>query len=439
MSLTPRPSRAAADGPRLLRVHPWGQLSLLASAGGERPQLVWELQCAPDRQPAALALADAWRQNPRPGCLDVVEARIGASRSGGRPALLVTRTAPRGPRLDEVVRKSGPITPAQAAMLVFDLVTDALALHARGLVVGEWSPAELVLCPPGAEDQAALTAVQAGLDSLLAVAGGLESLDDQGLPWQTPALVAPEVLAGQAPTPASDVYAICALLAWLLTGRHVSSASSLTQLRVQTAAGGHELGPALQQAAPELAPLLLQGLAVSHWQRAGVLQQLHARLQADVADRPTLALGERTVLAAWGMGSPLVPLAAYAQGGGWLEHPPGQAVALPSSVPSGLSPVAAPAHLAAPDRARLQAALDSLDAERIRGQQQSRARGERWQARLVLATVALFALLGLLAWGLRQTREVDPADAAAQVAAPRVQRPIPPRPKPIDLTPENQP
>lgn len=436
MSLTPQPSRVPAEAPRLLRLHPWGQLSLLPSAGGERPQLCWELHCSPEKQPAALALADAWRQSPRAGVLPLIDARTGVSRSGGRPALLVGRPAPRGPRLDEVVRKAGALSPAQVAVLLYDLLVDAQALHARGLVVGEWSPAELVVCPPGAEDQPVLTAVQAGLDGLVAACGGLASLEDQSLPWHTPALVAPEVLAGQAPTPASDTYAVCALISWLLLRRHVHPASSLSQLRVQAAAGVHDLAPALMQAAPQLAPLLLQGLATSHWQRAGVLQQLIQKLEADVSTRPTLLLAERTLLAAWGMGSPLVPLAAYAQGGGWLEQPPGQAVALPSSVPSGLSPVAAPAHLAAPDRARLQAALDSLDAERIRGQQQSRDRGERLQARLVIATVALFALLGLLAWGLRQTREADLSDSPAGSAATQPARKVPPRPQPIDLTPE---
>ena len=430
-------SRAMPVAQRLLRVHPWGQLALLPAAGETAAQLQWELLCPVDRQPAALALADLWRRQDQPTVLPVLDARLAGGAAGQRPALQLIRPIPRGPRLTEVLRRAEALTQAQVAVLVADLLATAVALHGQGLAIGEWSPAELVLCPPGAEDQPCLVAVQAGLASWLQVCGQLQDSDEQNSPWHTPGMVAPEVLAGQPLSAASDTYSACALIVWLLLRRHVHSAANLTQLRLAAEAGPGRLAVPLQDRAPQWATLLLQGLSPSPWQRAGVLPQLLAALQPEVEGRPTWRIDQREVLAAWGMGSPLMPLAAYAQGGSWLDQPLSDVVSQPSSVPSGMTAVAAPAHLPAPERAKLQAALDRLDMERLRGQRLSEEQGERWQSRLVVATVVLFVLVGILLVGLRQTRELDPTAIEPGQGGAVARPPAPPRPQPIDLTPES--
>lgn len=133
---------------RLLRVHPWGQLALLPAAGETPAQLQWELLCPVDRQPAALALADLWRRQEEPTVLPVVDTRLAGGAAGQRPALQLIRPVPRGPRLTEVLRRAESLTHGQVAVLVADLLATAVSLHSRGLAIGEWSPAELVLCPP---------------------------------------------------------------------------------------------------------------------------------------------------------------------------------------------------------------------------------------------------------------------------------------------------
>lgn len=105
-----------------------------------------------------------------------------------------------GAPLDRVVAGAGPLPPAVAARVVAP-VADALAwIHARGWVHGDVSAANIVVGPAGA--------VLVDLGSARPVAP--RSLRDHV--EATPAAAAPEVLAGEAPTPASDVWSLAAVL-----------------------------------------------------------------------------------------------------------------------------------------------------------------------------------------------------------------------------------
>ncbi|GAA4681083.1 serine/threonine-protein kinase [Phytohabitans rumicis] len=113
-----------------------------------------------------------------------------------------------GEDLRRRVRRDGPVPPAIAANLVAQ-VADALAyLHEHGIVHGDVKPGNLVIPADGRPVK----------------------LVDFGVAWRladpppssihaTPEYAAPEVVAGAAPSPTADVYALGIVLFELLCGR----------------------------------------------------------------------------------------------------------------------------------------------------------------------------------------------------------------------------
>lgn len=79
-----------------------------------------------------------------------------------------------------------------------------------------------------------------------------------GLVLGTPGYMAPEILAGAAPSPASDLYALGVLLYELLTGHRPFEADALGELLRRVAS---EPAPDLRQRRPDLAPALAAQVA----------------------------------------------------------------------------------------------------------------------------------------------------------------------------------
>ncbi len=99
---------------------------------------------------------------------------------------------------------------------VFCQVADAVThAHQRMVIHGDIKPGNVRIQPDG---RARL--LDFGVARLLAAEGEAE---DQGLRALTPAYAAPELLTGTAATAQSDIWALGALLEWLLTGRHPES------------------------------------------------------------------------------------------------------------------------------------------------------------------------------------------------------------------------
>lgn len=107
---------------------------------------------------------------------------------------------------DEAMRKRFA-TPAAARPLLAQVAATLAYLHARGVVHRDVKPAHVML----RGDEPVL--VDLGVAGLVAD-DPLEGAEIVG----SPAWMAPEQAAGAPPAPAADIWALCAVAAWLLTG-----------------------------------------------------------------------------------------------------------------------------------------------------------------------------------------------------------------------------
>ncbi len=409
---------------KLLRVGTWGQTLVQESVDGQGARLVHEIAVRPGEVDGALALVEAWRAFHHPTLHTLQHGTVAQPAGSPGQVLRLERPLPRGTPLAQVLPRAALGEDAVAALFV-DLAKGLAELHAAGLVAGNLSAETLLLCPPGQDDAAPLLLVDAGLPGIVIAASG--PLGDVANPrlgqlLAVPEVVAPEVLAGQAPTPAADLFALCAVLAGTLLGRPVFEAASTAALRAAMAQGPAPTAMAeLTSTAPHLAAILQRGLAAQPWARAGVLAELIEALTARCGGLPTTLADERTVLAPWAPGSPLIALAAYASSVPWSAQFPESAVVVASSAAAAAGPEG---------QAKLRAALDELELERRRGQTQAETQGRNVLSRLII--VALFGLLAaaIAATAVRQAHRAQlalhPQRAADTLAPP----PIKPLPKP---------
>jgi hypothetical protein len=172
----------------------------------------------------------------------------GAAEHDGRAGLWTELV--RGETLEHRLARVGKIAPREAARIGRDLCSALAAVHAAGLVHGDVKAANVMLEPPssgaGARERVVLMDFGAAHQSESAVAGALAVAG-------TPLAMAPEVLAGEAATPAADLYAVGALLYRLVTGKHAVDAASLDDLLARHRRGEQPRPAALRAAMP--APL----------------------------------------------------------------------------------------------------------------------------------------------------------------------------------------
>ncbi|OLB75953.1 MAG: hypothetical protein AUI14_19885 [Actinobacteria bacterium 13_2_20CM_2_71_6] len=118
-----------------------------------------------------------------------------------------------GQDLRRRLRADGPLPPAVAADVVAQ-VADALAyVHARGIVHGDIKPGNILVPVDGSP----VRLTDFGVARRVLPNGNGKSA--QRATHATPEYVAPEVIAGHAPVPATDVYALGIVLYELLCGR----------------------------------------------------------------------------------------------------------------------------------------------------------------------------------------------------------------------------
>jgi len=123
-----------------------------------------------------------------------------------------------GETLAEAVMARGPMSPREATGIGIDVCRAVSALHAHGLVHRDIKAANVMR--------------ELGGRIVLMDFSGAHSIDDADPPnlQGTPIYMAPELLAGERATPASDIYAIGVLLFFLLTGRHPIEGESRADL-----------------------------------------------------------------------------------------------------------------------------------------------------------------------------------------------------------------
>lgn len=122
-----------------------------------------------------------------------------------------------GPTLGTHLRR-GPLTPTEAAHLATELADALHVVHEAGIVHRDVKPSNVLLAPtstPGRTFRAKLA--DFGVAFLL----GQARVTMPGMVVGTLGYLAPEQLRGQAPTPASDVYALGLVLLEALTAQRV--------------------------------------------------------------------------------------------------------------------------------------------------------------------------------------------------------------------------
>jgi len=127
-----------------------------------------------------------------------------------------------GRTLEEFLAEEGPMAPQSVALIGLDLCRALAAVHAAGLVHGDVKPANVMRERGG---RIVLMDFGAGLEILNGHTSG-----DAGGPRGTPLAMAPEVLHGGTPVPASDLYSLGALLYRLASGCHPIEAETLGEL-----------------------------------------------------------------------------------------------------------------------------------------------------------------------------------------------------------------
>ena len=197
--------------------------------------------------------------------LDAVKAR------DGRPCIVFELAE--GPTLRDAVKARGAIPPQEALWIATSLAAALDHAHRHGVVHGDVSPGNVLLSPAGAR------LLDFGLVAELEARPGRSV-------FATPGFTAPEVLAGGAPTAASDLHALGKTLAFALQGAdhplravvdrlcrdepsaRYRSAAELGLDLDALAAGETPLGAALagakaRMAAPRRGPWILAGTALA--------------------------------------------------------------------------------------------------------------------------------------------------------------------------------
>lgn len=158
----------------------------------------------------------------------VVELREYGETSDGRPYLALEWLEGRNLRDELVVHGALPLP--RVAELMDELLVALAEIHARGVVHGDVKPENLVLEPRRAGPPR-LTLIDFGVAR---VSDGPQLDPSRGV-CGTPGYMAPELMHGAPPSPASDLYAAGATLIELLTGQPAfegGSASAVTRAQL---------------------------------------------------------------------------------------------------------------------------------------------------------------------------------------------------------------
>ncbi|MFG2991883.1 protein kinase [Streptomyces sp. NPDC048257] len=181
-----------------------------------------------------------------------------------------------GPSLHDKVAEEGPLTAAQIAAVGAALSEGLVAVHEAGVVHRDLKPSNILLSPKGPRI----------IDFGIAWATGASTLTHVGTAVGSPGFLAPEQVRGAAVTPATDVFALGATLAYAATADSPFGHGSSEVMLYRVV---HE-EPHLQGVPDALAPLVRACLAKDPEERPSTLQ-LSMRLK-EIASREAQGLSD---------------------------------------------------------------------------------------------------------------------------------------------------
>lgn len=121
-----------------------------------------------------------------------------------RPWLILDHVT--GESLQDLLDRQDCVDVSVACFWTWQLLDGLMALWRTGLVHHDVKPANIV--------------IRDGLTPVLVDLGSCLALDSSAPPISTPAFTAPELLRGEAASPASDLYSLALCLFWMVAGRH---------------------------------------------------------------------------------------------------------------------------------------------------------------------------------------------------------------------------
>jgi tRNA A-37 threonylcarbamoyl transferase component Bud32 len=160
----------------------------------------------------------------------------GIDRHEGRVGLWMELV--RGTTLEHEVLQRGPLELADVGRLGTEIGSALAAVHAAGLLHRDVKPANVVR---DAEGRFVLADFGLGLR--------WDEASQTTRPSGTPMYMAPELLAGSAPSARSDVYSLGMLMWFALAGRHPFDIATLDELRAAAKRGPR---PALREVRPDV-------------------------------------------------------------------------------------------------------------------------------------------------------------------------------------------
>lgn len=181
-----------------------------------------------------------------------------------------------GPSLHDKVAEEGPLTAAQIAAIGAALSEGLVAVHEAGVVHRDLKPSNILLSPKGPRI----------IDFGIAWATGASTLTHVGTAVGSPGFLAPEQVRGAAVTPATDVFALGATLAYAATADSPFGHGSSEVMLYRVV---HE-EPHLLGVPDALAPLVRACLAKDPEDRPSTLQ-LSMRLK-EIAAREAQGLSD---------------------------------------------------------------------------------------------------------------------------------------------------
>ncbi|SDT79924.1 Serine/threonine protein kinase [Streptomyces sp. TLI_053] len=207
----------------------------------------------------------------RGGCTARV---MGSDIEADRP-WLATAYVP-GPSLYKRVGDEGPLGWPEVARIGAALADGLVKVHEAGVVHRDLKPSNILLSPRGPRI----------IDFGIAWSRGASTLTHVGTAVGSPGFLAPEQVRGVAVTPATDVFAFGATLAYALTGDTPFGSGASSEVMLYRVV--HE-EPDLTAVPPQLAPLIRACLAKEPAERPGAAA-LHERL-SELAVRGAGAAG----------------------------------------------------------------------------------------------------------------------------------------------------